>query len=141
MKAQKGVEIYLTNNADILAWLAAGEGVSFRRKKISKAQVVILTIKKGEADFLQEGCVGIRLPRRKGLRIAFLGCRDNPRQHPVLKIVRLEDGLSMPNHYLCSKCFTNTGRTVKRQASQKIHGRIDVTFDCSVCGHQWEVLA
>lgn len=131
MAEKKGVKIYLVPRTRIPIWIRIQDlNVSVETRKIGRGRIRILTIKGGKADFYPGGGVGVIMPRCTSFKTAFGPLK-------VLKITDLKQRLIVDNHYLCEKCFANTGVMIGYIESDII-ARIDAKFQCSVCDHKWE---
>ena len=131
MTKNKGVKIYLVPRTRIPKWIKMQNlSVSVEKKKIDRGRVRILTIKGGKAAFYPGGGVGVIMPGSNQFWTAFASLK-------VLKIEDLEGREIVSNHFLCQRCFTNTGKMIGEPRETEILGRYDADFQCSVCRHKW----
>lgn len=132
---ETGVELLLEPRTRVPAWirnqtLSVSVGsVSFQGRRIRS-----LKIRGGTVSFLPGGSVGVKMPGSHGVWVAF-------RPLKVLEIRDLKGTLIERNHDLCPKCGNLAGSMVShtQPSTTKVAGLVDGTFECTQCGHRWEL--
>lgn len=132
MNKTKGVDLWLASGTKLPKWLANREdNLGVRRTRVDGKRIRILRIEGAEARFDPGGSVSLKMSGLKGPILTFYPLA-------ILEIRDLTGSLLERNHCLCQKCFTNTGEMQNHKPS-RIAGLVDANFQCSNCGHQWQV--
>lgn len=127
-----GVEIILEAGVRIPNWIRnQTRNVKIGRKKIHGKNVRILRVRGAEAGFIPGGAVDLRMPGSDEFWVPFGPLK-------VLQIRDLKDNLIKQNYLLCENCFTNTGK-VKSSKISSNPSLVDSIFQCTECGHEWEL--
>ena len=127
-----GVELLLEPETEIPGWIwtKGTRRVELEIRKIHGRDIPVLRIQGGEASFADAHSFIVRFQGSRSFSVVF----QTPQ---VLEIRDFNGGVLKQNHYLCEQCFANTGEVVSDRPS-KIAGRVERTFRCAQCGHQWE---
>jgi len=132
---KNGIKLLLEPGTRVRDWIRFQTlNVEIGRKQVNGRDIRFVKIHNGEASFIPGGNVDVKMPGSSEFRVAF-----QPRE--VLEIRDLKEDLIERNHYLCTECFTLTG---KRENTQDYDSSIIATgadnlFKCTQCGHQWNI--
>ncbi|MFH1036629.1 MAG: hypothetical protein V1756_00980 [Patescibacteria group bacterium] len=130
---KNGKEVLLVVGTQIPTWILAKPGVKVEDKTINGKIVLSLILERGDALFCTGGGVDVKTNSSGRFLTAF-----DPLE--VLEIRDLSNNSVRQNHFLCTKCFANTGVEVDEKSGfnetlqrwQILH-----TFQCS-CGNTWK---
>ena len=130
---RKGVKLLLESGTRVRKWIRYQTlNVEVHRGRLKGRTIRFLTIRGGEASFIPGGGVQVKMPGSAESRCAFLPMK-------VLEIRDLRGKLIKRNHHLCTECANLTGKVESYKESTIIAGLADMTFKCTLCGHQWKL--
>ncbi len=130
---RNGIKLLLEPETRVRDWVRYQTlNVEIGRERFNGRSVRFVKICNGEAQFFPSGGVEVKMPGCAEFRVAF-----QPRK--VLEIRDLKGNLIERNHYLCTECFTLTGKMENYEPSTIAAGRVDESFKCTKCGHHWEL--
>jgi hypothetical protein len=130
---KKGIKLLLEPGTRVRDWIRYQTlNVRVRRERLKGRIIRSLEIRGGEASFFPGGGVEVKMPGSAEFRCAFQPMK-------VLEIHDLRGKLIKRNHHLCTECATLTGKMESHKPSTVIAGRMDATFKCTQCGHQYEL--
>ena len=131
MKENKGVQLLLAKWVKFPEWIKRIDNKEVKSMKIKEKQVRILKIDGAEAKFDLGSSVSLKLPNTLRFITAFYPLA-------ILEIRDLRGNLVQRCRFLCTECLQNSGELAGYKPSQQ-GGIRDPIYQCSVCGHQWEI--
>lgn len=123
-----GVKLLLESETQIPDWMIM-PNFEVGDELLNGRSVCSLKVRRGEASFLPNGDVNLKMPRLDELGGPFLEMR-------VLEIRNLKDNLIERSPLLCIECGTLTGRM--NGCYPNDDGVFFTNFECKQCERQWD---